>query len=495
MSDQYFCPNWVAEARAGNQQAIEDLYVCSWKEVNYVIRTMISTDEDTVQDLIQDSFVKAFQRLDQLDDPRKYKAWIKQIARNTTLDYLKKSRAILFSELHDDADIPVDFEDEDLSHLPDVVIDQKDTLRLLYELVDSLSPMQRTMFTMHYIENIPIQDIAKTMGSNVNTVKSHLLKARNNLQKKIRELEKKEDIKLYSLSPLAFLLLLLRNAETMPAQPNMAILGDILQTGAASGIAGTAAAGSAAKSSASVFTKSLLGKLAAGIASTALLIGATGIYFSSNVPNPVVPIETTVQTIETTVHAEDENPYSELISDYSAVIRGEVPASSVPMDPNRYVYSCTPCGSYIDGDGYLVVRADIDYAFALYDINGDGIKELFVLEGEQTEDGKWDGPIADIFTFHNNQPVLLFSGEERGRVSICENGYVLMLGSGGAEAHGYEFYEILEGNLILCEYAEECWGTYTINGTVCTEGEFYRSIQQYTILENIDFEILEVVKP
>ena len=165
------------------------------------------------------------------------------------------------------------------------------------------------------------------------------------------------------------------------------------------------------------------------------------------------------------------------------------------MDPDRFGYSCTPYGSYIDGDGYFVVRADIDYAFALYDINGDGVKELFVLEGAQTADGKWDGPIADIFTFHNGQPVLLISGAERSVVSICENGFILMLGSGGAEAHGYDFLEILDGKLIICDRAEEAWGTYTVNGTDCTEEEFYRTIAQYPIVENIDFEILEIVDP
>lgn len=493
MPDQNTIAEWVTAAKAGSQQAIENLYTCAWQEVSIVVRSMIRTDEDTVQDLIQDTFVKVFQRLDQLDDPAKYHAWVKQIARNTTLDHLKKSKAVLFSELYDDDSIPVEIEDEDLSHLPDVALDKQESARLLHEILDSLPQMQRTVLSLHYIQDIPVKEIAAILGRSENTIKVQLHKGRKNLELKIRELEQKEGIKLYSLSPLAFLLLLLRNAESMPVQPNMVVLEDILQTGTASGTTGTAAAGSAAKSS--VFTKSLLSKLAAGIASAALLTGAASVYFSSNGSPPVVPAETTAQTIETTVHEEDENPYSELISEYSAVIRGEAPASLIPVDPDRYVYSCTPCGSYIDGDGYFVVRADIDYAFALYDINGDGIKELFVLEGAQTADGKWDGPIADIFTFHNGQPVLLISGEERGVVSICENGYILMLGSGGAEAHGYSFHEILEGELILCEYAEENWGTYTINDTVYTEAEFYRAIDQYTIVENIDFEILEIVDP
>ena len=52
---------------------------------------------------------------------------------------------------------------------------------------------------------------------------------------------------------------------------------------------------------------------------------------------------------------------------------------------------------------------------------------------------------------------------------------ILKHGNVGAEANVYGFHEILEGKLILCEYAEEAWGAYIINGTIYTEAEFYRA--------------------
>ena len=174
MPDRDFCPEWVSEAKQGNQQAIENLYICAWQEVHIVIRSMIHTDDATIQDLIQDSFMKAFQRLDQLEDPRKYKAWVKQIARNTALDHLKKSRAILFSEIQDDDSIPVEFEDEDLSHLPDVALDKQESARLLHEILDSLPEMQRTVISMHYFQEIPIKEIASLLNRSENTIKVQL---------------------------------------------------------------------------------------------------------------------------------------------------------------------------------------------------------------------------------------------------------------------------------------------------------------------------------
>ena len=280
-----FDPQWVEQAINGDSMAITELYNCSWHEVCTVIRSMIPRDEDTVQDLAQDTFVKAFRRLDQLGDPAKYKAWIKQIARNTARDHQKKSKAVLFSELNSDDSIPLDFEDEDLSHLPEVVIDQQDTARILQEMLESLSDKQRTIFTMHYVEGISIKEISTALGMKEDTVKSHLYKARENLKKKLYALEEKEGIKLYSVSPVAFLLLLLRNMEGLSAQPDPALLGNILQsasTAAGGAAAGTATGGAAAKAAGGIAAK----KIIAGVLAAATLAGgAAGIAKLTSQPD------------------------------------------------------------------------------------------------------------------------------------------------------------------------------------------------------------------
>ena len=79
----------------------------------YTIRSVIR-DDDTALDVLQDSYLKAFRRLDQLGDPSKFRAWVKSIARNQAVDVLRQKAAIPFSALESDgADPgpPVDFED------------------------------------------------------------------------------------------------------------------------------------------------------------------------------------------------------------------------------------------------------------------------------------------------------------------------------------------------------------------------------------------------
>lgn len=550
-----FDPQWVIRARNGDQEAITELYVCAWQEVSIVIRSMIRTDEDTVQDLMQDTFVKAFQRLEQLEDPAKYHAWIKQIARTTTLDYLKKSRAILFSELQDDDSIPIEIEDKDLSHIPDIALDKQETVRLLHEILNSLPEGQRVVLTMHYIQELPVKEIAQMLDRSENTIKVQLRNGRRNLEKKVRELEQKEDIKLYSLAPLPFLLMLLRNMETIPAQPDMALLGDILQNGA---VTGSAAAGTATKAAGGITAKQIV----AGILAAVTVVGVAAVYSSQSArqeypekdlftedfrvefsgengegvasvysldgygldstvePSYGLSNGDVVTVILSAPNGEDLEDYCEehygftptsnemvytvsdlsvsdydaLIADYSAFIRGEMSAEEVCVDLSRYTYSCTPALSCLNEEGYFVVRNDAQYSFAEYDINQDSVNELVVLEETAYSEGERHRAIIDIYTFHDGQPIWLIAGAERCEIILCENGIIHEQGSGGAEAIGHCFYEIREGELVLLDSAEMDRGTYYVNGEECSGELFWRTVDQYWPLMEPAYEQIHTVE-
>lgn len=554
-----FDPQWVIRARNGDQDAITELYVCAWQEVSIAIRSMIRADEDTVQDLMQDTFVKAFQRLEQLEDSSKYHAWIKQIARNTVLDHLKKSKAILFSELHDDDSIPIEIEDEDLSHLPDVVMDKQETVRLIHEILNSLPEVQRAVISMHYIQDIPVKEIAAILGRSENTVKAQLRNGRLNLERKIRELEQKEDIKLYSLAPLPFLLMLLRNMEAVPAQPDMVILGDILQHSAVSGsaAAGTAA-GAAGKAAGGVTAKQII----AGILAAVTVAGGAVVYssrsyqqeypekdlftedfrveFSGENGEGVASVysldgygldytlepgyglsngDVVTVTLSAPNGADLEDyceehygftpasnemvytvsdltvsAYDALIADYSAFIRGEIPAEEVCVDLSRYAYSCTPALSCLNEEGFFVVRNDAQYSFAEYDMNQDSVNELVVLEETAYFEGEPHRAIIDIYTFHDGKPIWLIAGEERCEIILCENGIIHERGSGGAEAIIHCFYEIRDGKLVLIESAEMDWGTYYVNSEECSETIYWRTVDQYWPLMEPAYEQIHTVE-
>lgn len=502
MKNNEFHAEWIIAARNGDQNAIAHLYDSAYRDVHIVIRSMLRADEDTVLDLLQDTFIKAFQRLDQLDKPEKYMAWVKQIARNTVLDHLKKSKAILFSELQDDDSIPVEFEDEDLSHLPDIVIDKQETARLLHEILNSLPEVQRAVLSMHYLQEIPIKEIAAVLGRSENTIKVQLRNGRSNLEKKIRDLEKKEDIKLYSLAPLPLLLLLLRNMESYPVQPDAAVLGNILQSNtAATGSASTAATAKAAgavNTAGSAAAKGILGKIVAGIAAVTLCGGAVGMYLSQSQQPTAVATEPTCQTLENTEPIQTETQpelydYEMLVEEYRSFIEGEIPIDQASIDLSQSALNITPAGCSVDGEGFFVYRRDVRYSIAEYDINDDGIKELIIFEVYQDTEDDLDGPIIDIFTFRNGQPVWLIAGAQRCQITLCENGIIHERGSGGAEAISNWFYEIIDGALVVIESAEMDWGTFYVNGNECSEELYWHTVDQYWPIMDPAFELITTI--
>ena len=266
----------VAAARIGDQDAIGVLYEKTYSKVYYTIKSMIK-DEDAVFDIVQDTYIKAFAHLDSFQGDTKFLPWVRQIAANTARDWLKKKRPMLFSELGsgDEQDTPVEelFPDECSENLPDQVIDQKETKRLIGEIIDELPEDQRAAIGMFYYEEMSVKEIAAAMGVSESAVKSRLMYGRNKIEKKVRELEK-QGTKLYSLAPLPFLLLLFRNQKAYAAEtPDSRILQAILAsqpvgTASASGdmqgsVTTGAAAGNEAVGAATASTAATAGGLSA----------------------------------------------------------------------------------------------------------------------------------------------------------------------------------------------------------------------------------------
>ncbi|MCQ2431138.1 MAG: sigma-70 family RNA polymerase sigma factor [Clostridia bacterium] len=140
----------VTQAIAGDKNAVADLYNRTYHAVYQTVRALIRCDEDTVLDLVQDTYVRGFQHLKELDAPALFPAWIKRIGINTAKNYLKKKRPMLFSDMstEDDESPELRIEDDCPENLPEVRLDQKETARLLGEILDSLSEEQRVVVTM-----------------------------------------------------------------------------------------------------------------------------------------------------------------------------------------------------------------------------------------------------------------------------------------------------------------------------------------------------------
>lgn len=192
-------------------------------------------DEDTVYDILQDTYVKAFTRLDQLQNPDKLIPWLKMIANNLAKDWLKKSKPMFFTDIYGGEeleDIPFEESIEDVrSELnPEMAMDQQEAKRLVMEILDHLPEDQRVVIGMFYYEEMSVKDIAQTLGVSENTVKSRLSYGRRKIKEQVLDLEKR-GTKLYSVAPFVFFLYLLGKADKVSAEPMaQKALPDVMQS-------------------------------------------------------------------------------------------------------------------------------------------------------------------------------------------------------------------------------------------------------------------------
>jgi len=174
----------VRRAREGDFGAYDDLVRRYQERIYATIYHMTSNHEDA-NDLAQETFIKAFQALKSFKGGSSFYTWIYRIAVNKTINFLKQRKNKLQMSLDD-----IDFNAE---HDPDLValISEKTPRReanlaelqeKLNEAMLRLSESHRLAVTLHDIQGMSHEEIAKIMDCNIGTVRSRLFYARQQLQ-------------------------------------------------------------------------------------------------------------------------------------------------------------------------------------------------------------------------------------------------------------------------------------------------------------------------
>lgn len=207
----------VREALDGNEDGFSYLYDKTYKSKYYVALKYIK-DEDKVADVLQDSYIKAFKKLDTLKEPAKFDSWLGMIVANKAKDYLKVKNPVLFTDIeqNDDDGNVINMEeliiDESVDSNPEEKYSKQETAELVNELLECLPNEQKMCMIMFYFEGLSIEEIATALDCSKNTVTSRLNYGRKKIKIKGEELEKK-GYKLYNLSPVTLLVALMHAQE------------------------------------------------------------------------------------------------------------------------------------------------------------------------------------------------------------------------------------------------------------------------------------------
>jgi RNA polymerase sigma factor (sigma-70 family) len=175
----------VAQAQAGDMDAFEQL-LQRYQQRIYGLCYHLTSNHEDANDLAQEAFVKAWKALRNFKGDSSFYTWVYRIAYNGVLNHLKQRRnRTPHLSLND-----LDFNAE---HDPDLVALVSDRTprrdanltelhQRLNEAMQRLSEEHRTVVTLHDVQGLPHEEIAKIMNCNPGTVRSRLFYARQQLQ-------------------------------------------------------------------------------------------------------------------------------------------------------------------------------------------------------------------------------------------------------------------------------------------------------------------------
>lgn len=183
--------NELISAYLNGTEEVLEMLIGRYLKPIYSFTYRYANDAASAEDLTQETFLRAWRNLKKFNPDKSFKTWLFAIAKNASLDFLKKSRSasggkktLPFSTFDDEegnnaiADTAVD-----PSPLPDALFERKDLAHELMSAMEKLSPLYRMPLFLRYNDHFTFAEIAKSLGEPMNTIQSRHRRALFQLKK------------------------------------------------------------------------------------------------------------------------------------------------------------------------------------------------------------------------------------------------------------------------------------------------------------------------
>ena len=225
----------VLSAKNGNKKAFDKLYKLTSNDVWFTCVSLLK-DEENAKDIMQETYITAFLKLDTLKDEEKFCGWLTAIATNKSKNKLKGK-----VEYQIDDEVLITEAETDELMLPEEYITKTEKRKVLLQIMeDTLSFNQYQTVLMFYFDEMSISEIAQGLEISEGTVKSRLNSSRAKMKIAIEDYEKKSGDKLHGVVVVPFFTTIFKEEAKSLAVPNITIKlpnGQTLATSATKGIA------------------------------------------------------------------------------------------------------------------------------------------------------------------------------------------------------------------------------------------------------------------
>ena len=226
----------VEKIKKGDNKSFEKLYKLTEREVWFTCISFLK-NETTAQDIMQETYITAFLKIQSLEKSSQIRSWLNRIAVNKCKNYLKgKGEIQLDDEIFENQAIV----DERIS-IPEEYISDKAKREIILSIMQEvLSDVQYQTVIMHYFNEMTVDEIAEVFECSRGTVLSRLNYSRAKMKTAIEDYENKSGDKLHGVVFVPFFTTIFREQAKSLAVPNITIKlpnGQTLATSATKGFA------------------------------------------------------------------------------------------------------------------------------------------------------------------------------------------------------------------------------------------------------------------
>lgn len=177
----------VIAAQAGSKDAFEELQKLHWRRLYRTVVSITRNREDT-EDVLQDTFLRAYLALRTFEGRSKFGSWLTRIAINSALMSIRKRHArpeVFIEQLYESDDDTLSFDIRDSGLNPEQIYDQYQRCLGMLRALEKLGPKLQEPIRIRTLQECSAKEIAQTLDVSVATAKSRLHRARRRLRKSL----------------------------------------------------------------------------------------------------------------------------------------------------------------------------------------------------------------------------------------------------------------------------------------------------------------------
>ena len=180
----------IAALKAGDEHAFDKLVAYYQPRVIKIISRYMS-DREEIQDLTQETFIKAYNALDKFRGDSKFYTWLYRIAINTAKNYI-------IHQQHTVPTVDIELDKEDYSIFKNVLKEltnpenellSEELQKQIYVILESMSDELKIALMLREVEGLSYEDIADVMDCPVGTIRSRIFRARDMIEEHLKELD------------------------------------------------------------------------------------------------------------------------------------------------------------------------------------------------------------------------------------------------------------------------------------------------------------------